>query len=308
MLIGNNGDEGNMFDVVAAETITITSFETHASGSITTSYEIWTKPGTYVGFADNASAWTRVGTATFVPAGQGVFTPVPIPVNVTIAAGQRQAFYLTNQASNNRYHDGTQVGAVLATTPELTLYEGAGVNFGSNGFSGTNSPRAWEGRIRYRKGGGTTLATPMAGGTSSDGVMFDVTPMRDVQLAMLAVHLASGTHDVDVYFRRGSFAGAETDPAAWKLLATVSGVMSAGAATPSMLPMPVDVFLERGAVTAFYVTTSASSDVRSQPVTGTTAAINVDLAIGQGAAINGAFGSVVGPVTPNAELGYGVCN
>lgn len=307
MIVGDNSNEGNMFDVVAAETITITSFETHADTTGQTDYEIWTRPGTYVGFADSASGWTRIGTATFTAAGEGAFSQIPIPINVTIDAGQRRAFYLTNRSSNNRYHDGTQVGAPLASTPELAIYEGAGVNFGSDGFSGTSSPRAWEGKIHYRKGGGTTLATPMAGGTSSNGVMFDVTPARDLQVAMLAVHLGAGTHDVEVYFRRGSFAGAETTAAQWTPLATIPNVVSAGASTPTMLPMPVDVLLGSGATTAFYV---ASDDprLRSQAVTGSVAASNADLVIGQGVQIDGSFGSVAGAVTPNIALGYGVCN
>ena len=99
-LNANNQDEGSMFDVVAAQTVTITSFDGHLNTTGTTDYEVWTRPGTYVGFADSATGWTKVGMATFDGAGAGAFSPIPIPVNVTIQAGQRQAFYLTNKSAN----------------------------------------------------------------------------------------------------------------------------------------------------------------------------------------------------------------
>jgi hypothetical protein len=303
---GTNGDEGNMFDVVAAQTLTITRFDTNTNVVGDTEYEIWTKPGTYVGFEGTASAWTLVGTASFATLGPGMYTPIPIPVDITIQAGQRQAFYLTHKSLNNRYHNGTQVGAVLVSTPELTLYEGAGVNYAMTGFAGINTPRAWEGRIHYHTGGGGTLATPLAGTDVADGIMFDVTPIRDLELQQLGVHLAAGTHDVAVYFRRGSYAGAETDAAAWQPLATATGVDSAGANVPTPLPVTLGVYLAAGMPTAFYV--AASGAVATQPVTGgSTAAQNADLAIGQGAAITGVFGGAASAATPNVELGYGAC-
>lgn len=305
--VGGNGDEGNMFDVVAGETITITSFETHTNRADMTEYEIWTKPGTYVGFHNEPSAWTRIGTSTFMTAGQDAFTQIPIPINITMTAGQRRAFYLTHKQLNNRYHNGTQVGAPLVSTPQLTLYEGAGVDYGSNGFSGINTPRAWEGVIRYRRGGGQTLATPMAGTVASDGVMFTVTPARDLEVSLLGVHLASGTHDVAVYFRRGTFSGAETTEAEWKPLATANNVVSAGASTTTFLPVMLDLFLESGTTTAFYVATTSGA-LRSQPMGGgNSAASNDDVVIGHGVTISGSFGTVGSQVTPNVELGYGAC-
>lgn len=304
--VGGNGDEGNMFDVVANTTLTITRFDTNTSTAGDTEYEIWTKPGTYVGFEETASAWTLVGRASFPTLGSGMYTPIPIAVDVTIQAGQRQAFYLTHKSLNNRYHNGTQVGAVLVSTPELTLYEGAGVNYGTAGFAGTNTPRAWEGQIHYHTGGGGQLATPIAGTDLADGIMFDVTPARDLELSQLGVQLAAGTHDVAVYFRRGSYVGAEADAAAWHLVATATGVDSAGANVPTPLPVTLGVYLGAGSPTAFYVT--AAGAIATQPVTGgNTAAQNADLAIGQGAAITGVFGGAASAATPNVELGYGVC-
>jgi hypothetical protein len=306
-LNANNGDEGNMFDIVAKQTITITRFDGHLGATGNTEYEIWTRPGTYVGFADSATGWTLVGSATVVAAGTDAFTPIPIAVNITLQAGQRQAFYLTNKASNNRYHNGTQVGAALVSDAALTVYEGAGVNYGTTGFAGTSAPRAWEGRVRYVTGGGATLATPMLATLTSAGVMFDLEPARDLDLSLVAVNLGAGTHDVDVYFRRGSFAGVETTSTEWRRLASIMDVESDGPTAPTALPMP-RLFLEAGTTTALYVTTTTSADVRAQPATTATAAMNADLTITPGVTITGSFGSVSGAAAPNVELGYGTCN
>jgi hypothetical protein len=303
----NNADEGNMFDVAAAQTITITSFEGNLGVSGNTDYEIWTRPGTYVGFEGSSNGWTKLGAARFAGAGADTFTKIPIPVNVTIQAGARQAFYLTNQGTNNRYHNGSQVGAAAVSNAELTIYEGAGVNYGTNGFAGTNTPRVWEGKIHYRAGGGVTLPTPMAGASTSDGIMFDIKPSRDLELSLLAVHLGAGTHDVDVYFRRGTYAGNETTGAQWKQLASLVDVASDGVGTATALPA-LELFLEAGMTTALYVTTTTSADVRSQPVMGAAAATNADVTITHGVAVSGSFGSVAAATSPNVELGYGTCN
>ena len=305
-IVANNGEEGNMFDVVATQTITITSFETHASDAGNTEYEIWTKPGTFVGAQDDRDQWTRVGAATFMLLPEGTYSPIPIPVNVTINAGQRQAFYLTNKARNHRYHNGTNVGAVLASTPELTLYEGASVNWGTNGFGGTNAPRAWEGKIHYKSGGGKSLATTMAGAMPANGVMFDVAAKADIKATLLAAHLAPGTHEVDVYFKRGTHAG--TQAMQWERLAKLPNVTAAGANTPTILPLPLEVFLDAGTTTAFYIASTAQLRLEPGTAAGMPAATNVDATIAQGVSVTGLFGATGGPAIPNVELGYGLCN
>lgn len=305
-IVANNGDEGNMFDVVASQAITITSFETHASEAGTTEYEIWTKPGTYVGAATDRSQWTRVGTATFTLEAEGTYTPIPIPINITMMPNERRAFYLTNKVLNHRYHDGSAVGAVLATTPHLTVYEGAGINWGTNGFGAANAPRAWEGKIHYKAGGGRTLATAMTGTTLADGVMFDVDATTDIKATLVAAHLPTGTHVVDIYFKRGTHAGAA--PADWQRLVTIPNVVAAGPNTPTILPLPIEVFVEAGTTTAFYITSSGRLRVAPGTTVGASAAANADLTIRQGVPVAGQFGTAGGPVIPNIELGYGLCN
>jgi hypothetical protein len=302
-LVGGNGDEGNMFDVAAKETITITSFEGNFSAAGTTDYEIWTRPGTYVGFEGSSTGWTKIGTGTFTTNAAGVFTAIPIAVNITIPSGQRRAFYLTNHTANNRYHNGTSVGTLLASTPELELYEGAGVNYGTAGFSGINTPRAWEGKIHYVAGGGALVALAPAAATG-DGVMLDVKPARDLELASLGLRLAAGPHDVSVYFKRSSYAGSETSQQGWHLLASAPALTSAGPDASTYLPMPVDLVLGANATTALYVqATGAVATGAPTQLPG-----NADLAIQQAASITGAFGGGATPALPLVVLGYASCN
>lgn len=306
-IVGSNGDEGNMFDVVATETITITSFETYSTDTGMTEYEIYTKPGTHVGAEMAAAQWTRVGGATFLLAGAGVYSPIPIPIEITIPAGERRAFYLTNKTLNNRYHNGTAVGAVLAQTPELTLYEGTGNNYAMTGFDTFNMPRAWEGKIHYRTGGGTTLATAQTGTIASDGVMFDVEAKTDLEVTMLGAHLAPGNHDVEIYFKRGSYAGAETAAAAWRRAAMFAGVTSAGANVPTELVLASPVYLAAGETTAFCVTTSGQLRT-TLGTAGASAADSADATIRAGVTITGAFGQAGSGASPNVSLGFGRCD
>lgn len=77
-LAGGNNHRGNMFNIVALNTITINSFDAHPMGN--TDYAIYYKVGSHVGFEMNSAAWTLVGTATGVVAQPfGTATPLPKP-------------------------------------------------------------------------------------------------------------------------------------------------------------------------------------------------------------------------------------
>lgn len=164
------------------------------------------------------------------------------------------------------------------------------------------TPRTWEGKIHYRHGGGQTLATSMTGASTTTGVMFGVNAKRPIKVTMLGAHLAAGTHEVDVYFKRGSHVGSTAME--WQRIAKLPNVNAAGPNTPTALPLPIEVFVERETTTAFYIATTAQLRVEN----GSGGASNADVAIAQGVPVNGLFGNAGAPVVPNVELGYGVCN
>lgn len=146
-LSGGNNHRGNMFDLVAINTLTITSFDAHPMGN--TTMEIYYKVGTHVGFENAAGSWILIGTSPVVAQPFGILTPVPIPINITIPAGQTYAFYVTssNLAVSLNYSNGSSPGAVYSSDANLQFLEGKGIEYPFSG--GAFSPRIWNGRINY---------------------------------------------------------------------------------------------------------------------------------------------------------------
>mgnify|MGYP003633950064 FL=1 len=86
----NNGQSGNMFDIVAtnAAGITVKSFDVNVDAG-TWDFEVYTLPsGTpYLPDVNNAAAWTLVGSAAGVVSnGLNIATPLPICVNTFVPA------------------------------------------------------------------------------------------------------------------------------------------------------------------------------------------------------------------------------
>lgn len=184
-LAGGNNHRGNMFDIVALNTVTIESFDAHPMAN--TGYEIYYKVGGYAGSEANAAAWTLLGTApTVVAQPMGTPTPIPIPVNVTIPAGQTYAFYVTstNTAVAQNYTDGSAVGAVFASDANIQFLEGAGMEYPFTAGGSTFTPRVWNGIIHYSTGTVTSFLWGTGATTSEISVaptiettyLVDITP------------------------------------------------------------------------------------------------------------------------------------
>jgi len=159
-LAGGNEQSGNMFDITAINTVNISSFDEHLlnNGDI----QIYFKPGTHVGFEQNANAWTLIGTATgIVSNGIGVATAIPLPVNVVIPAGQTYAFYITFADPLDQariiYTNGTAVGNVFASDANIQIKEGAGKAYP---FLSTFTPRQFNGVVHYTTGENCPIVTP----------------------------------------------------------------------------------------------------------------------------------------------------
>lgn len=157
-LTGGNGNFGNMFDVNALTDITVDSFDVHGDVGLTFDVNVWVKTGTHVGFEADASAWTLLDTAVGVVSnGDGVVTPLNLTLGYTIPAGETHAFFVSPIGGGFNYHNGTAVGALLASDANLEILEGSAVD---DAFSGTVfAPRVFEGNIIYSAGAGvsTTL-------------------------------------------------------------------------------------------------------------------------------------------------------
>ncbi len=147
----NNGQRGCMFDVFAANAVTIRCFESNLYAGTTADYEIYYRAGTHVGFENNAAAWTFLGGETGVTsAGTNVPTALNIPINITIPAGQTYSFYITNTfGAGTSYTDGTAVGNFLAADANITVFEGVGKSYP---FGLTFNVRNFNGTIFYDLG------------------------------------------------------------------------------------------------------------------------------------------------------------
>ena len=149
MAAGNN-HRGNMFDLTAINTLTITQFD--GSPMAATGIAIYYRVGSFVGFENSSVGWTLIGTAAnVVPIGSPTPTPFPIPINITIPGGQTYGFYVTstNTAVSLNYTNGTTVGNVFASDANLQFKEGKGMEYPFCNGGAAFSPRNWNGRIHY---------------------------------------------------------------------------------------------------------------------------------------------------------------
>ena len=152
---GGNSFDGNMFDVVALNDLTIESFDVNLGTGVTDDVEVWYRTGTFVGNETSSAGWTLLGTAVNITsAGDGVPTPLNMSLGLSITAGDTIAFYVTTvNGGTMNYTNGTAVGNLFASDANLEFYEGNGGGY----FNVTFSPRIFNGNIHYTTGGGTSI-------------------------------------------------------------------------------------------------------------------------------------------------------
>jgi len=149
---GGNGSNGNMFDIVAINEVTIDGFDGNLDAGTGDVY-IYYKSGTYVGNETNSAAWTLIGSTSVTSSGAGSPTTIPIPVDVTIPTGQTYAFFVYTDVGND-YTNGSSAGNVYVQDANIQILEGCGK--GSPLFTGgTYSPRVFNGIVNYSYGSGS---------------------------------------------------------------------------------------------------------------------------------------------------------
>ncbi len=309
-IVNSNGQDGNMFDIVAKNTVVITGFEGNIANTpnVTTQYHIYYKVDSHVGFETDPAAWTHLaGPLTITPNAPNTLTTIIDDLSIVIPAGQTYAFYLTNTAdsgNNNRYSNGTATGNLRAQDDNIRINEGTG---GAYPFSTMFfQARLWEGKVHYK----TAIGPNPSGEVAVDGAMFDVEATNALTISALDVHLADGSHALEVYFRRGTHVGAETLRSTWTLLGSHADLVSSGAGALTTVPFGTDVYLASGEVGAFYVTTGAASGgvlAREGTTVGEVVEASLDATLGAGRAISGTFGAVGSVSVGEARFHYGAC-
>ena len=155
----NNGQAGNMFDIVAlnASGITIDSFDVNVDSG-TWDLEVYklTIPGPYLPSVNTAGDWTLVGSATGVVS-NGLNNPTQLPICVSefIPSGATQSFYVTvTNGTSINYTNGSATGSVFASNADLEFLEGAGLAYP---FTANFNPRVFNGNIYYTVGNVPTV-------------------------------------------------------------------------------------------------------------------------------------------------------
>jgi hypothetical protein len=151
-------DTGMMFDVTALNPggITINSFAIHSRelAGVPVTVSIYTKAGSYVGFHNDPSAWTLVGTVETSAAGAGLPTPVALG-GLILPAGSVHAMYINvvTAGGTQRYYTAAQLPVEDPANDDLRIHiRTGGVTTGLFPL-GVTSPRGWNGTIHYTAGG-----------------------------------------------------------------------------------------------------------------------------------------------------------
>lgn len=157
----NNGQSGNMFDVVnLIDDVTITAFDLNLESG-NWDIEVYTKDDSWVGFDTDASAWTLVGMGSVTSAGDDMATFFDV-ADFLLDGFSSTALYITvSNGTAMNYTNGTAAGSVFADNGELQILEGLGKGYP---FGSSFSPRVWNGSIYYdlTQVAGVPEPTPLA--------------------------------------------------------------------------------------------------------------------------------------------------
>ncbi|MCA9287400.1 MAG: hypothetical protein KDA05_02380, partial [Phycisphaerales bacterium] len=158
----NNGSGGIYLDLTpTGGALRVTSFEvpyTGTTGSIV-DVEVWTRPGSYVGFDTSSAGWTLTQTVQGTRGGSAVWTPLVLTTPLDIPAGQTTGVlvHCVTAGGGIRY-TGTNSAPPQTTwtNADVTLFSDVAhtfeIPFGGTAFT----PRCFSGVINYTVGGGPT--------------------------------------------------------------------------------------------------------------------------------------------------------
>jgi len=119
------------------------------------SIEVWTRPGSYVGFTDSSAGWTLRQTVSGVAQGQQVSAPFLLSPPISLPASQTTAVYLhavlpAAASSGIRYTGNALVPPqTMWSNSDIVLFSDT-ARIGFVPFAGNqNSPRTFSGVLRY---------------------------------------------------------------------------------------------------------------------------------------------------------------
>eukprot|EP00591_Stephanopyxis_turris_P009218 CAMPEP_0195511260 /NCGR_PEP_ID=MMETSP0794_2-20130614/3641_1 /TAXON_ID=515487 /ORGANISM="Stephanopyxis turris, Strain CCMP 815" /LENGTH=331 /DNA_ID=CAMNT_0040638825 /DNA_START=185 /DNA_END=1177 /DNA_ORIENTATION=- len=99
-----NGSYGAMFDIVAIKDLVIPGLEFHSDLEVETEVEVWSKFGSFLGFENDSSAWTRIAKEHVMCKGLSKGTLISSSfVPQLIKAGDTRSFYVVSPMDSLKY-------------------------------------------------------------------------------------------------------------------------------------------------------------------------------------------------------------
>jgi hypothetical protein len=148
---------GAFFDLSTTQTLTVVRFDYTSSAAIDNvgEVEIWTRPGSYVGFIGSSSGWTLHDTVAFTSAGTGVMrTRLTLNNPLVIEGNSTVGIYMLPLGGGIRSRGtGSLPVQTFYTDTILSIFTDAVSRAPWSGIAEPN--RAWSGGVFYTLGGST---------------------------------------------------------------------------------------------------------------------------------------------------------
>jgi hypothetical protein len=174
----NNGSGGVFLDLTpVGGALNLNAFASYFSSTAGTpvSVEVWTRPGSYVGFSGSNAGWTLTQTVVGTSAGTATLSasiPLTTPIPLPAAATTGICLHVITTGGGIRYTGTTTVPPQTTwSNADITLFSDI-ARTGTVAFAGTaNTPRCFAGAIEY------TTADPNAVGACcfNNGTCQDIT-------------------------------------------------------------------------------------------------------------------------------------
>jgi hypothetical protein len=146
------GWDGQMFDVTASETVTISALALNLYAGKHDVEIHFTALG-FEGHEMAPAVWTlAVSAPDVVSSGPGTPVTVDLTTPVTIPAGEQYGFYVTTIGSDGlgvEYSGGVSVGSVAASDANVAILDGVGSDYPFGGSIGNGIPRRFNGMLVY---------------------------------------------------------------------------------------------------------------------------------------------------------------
>lgn len=226
----NVPENGNYINITAkSRDIHISGFDIHYFGSGVVS--VYYKKGSYKFSETNTGNWLLLGSATVTGV---VGTPTELAVGgLVVPAGETYAFaFYSSLTSSVRVTNSVfeTIGAFTFAINEnysnkdLSIFSDTGI--GETLFSDVKNDRVWNGRVHYTLP--KTLKTLDNAAFAASGHFIDITARnQNVHVSSFGLNINGTKESVDMWYRRGTYKGAESSNAGWERLGTrdVSGTV-----------------------------------------------------------------------------------